>query len=295
MKPFKQTESGLNSNQGTGLGLAISRKYVQLMGGDIHVSSQLGVGSLFSFEIPTHSLEYYPLSVNTTKAKAIHLAPGQPEYKILVVDDRLDSRLLLNELLLSLGFKIENAENGQEAIDCWKTWQPDLILMDVRMPVMDGLTATKLIKGASLGQKTKIIILTASVFEEDQQKISACGCDDFITKPLEVDNLLEKISHHLGVQYIYQKNETQLEQLSSNSSPNSEENLSSLLTIMSPEWQGELYYAAAQGSDEKIADLIAQIPPENQELMSILNQLNMNFEFQTILEITTNNIGRGQP
>ncbi|HBW58627.1 MAG TPA: histidine kinase, partial [Oscillatoriales bacterium UBA8482] len=87
-EPFKQTQSGRNSNQGTGLGLAISRKYVQLMGGDIHVRSQLGIGSLFSFEIPNHSLEYGSLPVNTNKVKAIHLAPGQPDYKILVVDDR---------------------------------------------------------------------------------------------------------------------------------------------------------------------------------------------------------------
>jgi PAS domain S-box-containing protein len=294
-EPFKQTQSGRNSNQGTGLGLAISRKYVQLMGGDIHVRSQLGIGSLFSFEIPTHSLEYCSLPVNTNKAKAIHLAPGQPDYKILVVDDRVDSRLLLNELLSNMGFKIENAENGQQAIDSWKNWQPDLILMDVRMPVIDGLTATKLIKGTPLGQKTKIIILTASVFEEDQEQILACGCDDFVTKPLEVDNLLEKISHYLGVQYTYQENETQPEKSSSNSSLSSQENLSFLLTTMSPQWQGELYYAAAQGSDEKIADLIAQIPPENQELMSILNRLNMNFEFQTILEFTSTQITRGQP
>lgn len=294
-EPFKQTESGRNSNQGTGLGLAISRKYVQLMGGDIHVRSQLGIGSLFSFEIPTHSFEYCSLPVNTNKVKAIHLAPGQPDYKILVVDDRLDSRLLLNELLSDMGFKIENAENGQQAIDCWETWQPDLILMDVRMPVIDGLTATKLIKGTSLGQKTKIIILTASVFQEDQEQILACGCDDFVDKPVQIEKLLEKISHHLSVEYTYQENEPQPEQSSSNFSPNAEESLSSLLTTMSPQWQGELYYAAAQGSDEKIGDLIAQIPPENHELMTILNRLNMNFEFQTILEFTSTEITTGQP
>lgn len=294
-QPFKQTESGRNSNQGTGLGLAISQKYVQLMGGDIHVRSQLGIGSLFSFEIPAHSLEYCSLSVNTNKAKVISLAPGQPAYKILVVDDRLDSRLFLNELLSNLGFKIENAENGQEAIDCWKTWQPDLILMDVRMPIIDGLTATKLIKGKPLGKKTKIIILTASVFEEDQEQILACGCDDFVTKPLEVDNLLEKISQHLGVQYIYQQGENELEESILNYPQSSEENLSSLINIMSPQWQEELYYAAAQGSDEKIADLIAQISPKNQELISILNRLNMNFEFQTILEFTSTQITSEQP
>jgi multi-sensor hybrid histidine kinase (EC 2.7.13.3) len=162
------------------------------MGGDIHVKSQLGVGSLFSFEIPNNSLEYSPVIQKVAKPKAISIAPGQPEYKILVVDDSSDSRLLMNELLSEIGFKIENAENGQEAIDYWKTWQPDLILMDVRMPVMDGLTATKLIKATSLGQKTKILALTASVFEEDQQNILASGCDDFVAKPFQTENLLAK-------------------------------------------------------------------------------------------------------
>lgn len=286
-EPFKQTESGRNSNQGTGLGLAISRKYVQLMGGDIHVKSQLGVGSLFSFEIPNNSLEYSPVIQKVAKPKAISIAPGQPEYKILVVDDSSDSRLLMNELLSEIGFKIENAENGQEAIDYWKTWQPDLILMDVRMPVMDGLTATKLIKATSLGQKTKILALTASVFEEDQQNILASGCDDFVAKPFQTENLLAKISQHLGVQYIYQQDETQLEKSILNPPQSSEADLSSLINTMSPKWQGELYYAAAQGSDEKIVGLIAEIPPENQKLIGILNQLNLNFEFQTILEICT--------
>ncbi|WP_254174955.1 MHYT domain-containing protein [Planktothrix pseudagardhii] len=285
-EPFKQTESGRNSNQGTGLGLAISRKYIQLMGGDIHVSSQLGVGSLFMFEIPTHFLESCEFSCNANKSKVISLAPNQPEYRILLVDDNLDSCLLLSELLSEIGFKIKQAGNGQEAINCWEAWQPHLILMDVRMPVMDGLTASALIKATSLGKQTKIIALTASVFEENQQEILTSGCEDFIAKPFKADHLLDKINQHLGVKYLYQQDELLLEKAVPTNPQSSAEDLGDLLNTMSPEWQSHLYCAAAQGSDLKILDLIDQIPPENQALIEKLKDLTQNFQFQIILKFT---------
>ncbi|MBD2482318.1 MHYT domain-containing protein [Planktothrix sp. FACHB-1365] len=285
-EPFKQTESGRNSNQGTGLGLAISRKYIQLMGGDIHVSSQLGVGSLFMFEIPIHFLDSCEFSCNANKSKVISLAPNQPEYRILIVDDNLDSCLLLSELLSEIGFKIQQAGNGQEAINCWETWQPDLIVMDVRMPVMDGLTASALIKATSLGKQTKIIALTASVFEENQQEILTSGCEDFIAKPFKADHLLDKINQHLGVKYLYQQDELPLETSAPTHPQRSAEDLGDLLNTMSPEWQSHLYCAAAQGSDLKILDLIEQIPPDNQVLIEKLKDLTENFQFQIILKFT---------
>ncbi|VXD23003.1 Two-component hybrid sensor and regulator [Planktothrix serta PCC 8927] len=285
-EPFKQTESGRNSNQGTGLGLAISRKYVQLMGGDIHVNSQLGVGSLFMFKIPTPFLDSGELSFTANKPKVMALAPHQPEYRILIVDDNLDSCLLLSELLSEVGFKIQQAGNGQEAINCWEVWQPHLILMDVKMPVMDGLTAAALIKATSLGKQTKIVALTASAFDETRQTILASGCDDFVAKPFKSEKLLEKISQHLGVEYIYQQDVAQPEESLPDPPQSSVEDLSSLAIIMSPEWQEQLYYAAAQGSDEQILDLIDKIPPEHQELIAILRDLSLNFQFQTILKFT---------
>ena len=142
---FGQTATGKKSGQGTGLGLAISQKYVQLMGGNIRVSSTLGQGSRFSFDIQI-ALADTPSVETKPQGQVICLAPNQPEYRILIVDDVLESRLLLVKLLTSIGFSVCEAENGQAAVEHWKTWQPDLILMDMRMPILDGYEATKQIR-----------------------------------------------------------------------------------------------------------------------------------------------------
>jgi two-component system sensor histidine kinase/response regulator len=145
---FGQTETGRKSQQGTGLGLAISRKYVQLMGGEINVSSTVGVGSVFSFYIQIAIASVDEIQTTTSVYhQVIGLAPNEPEYRILVVDDANDSRLLLVKLLTSIGFSVREATNGQEAISIWESWQPNLILMDMRMPIMDGYEATRQIKG----------------------------------------------------------------------------------------------------------------------------------------------------
>ncbi|MFN6461046.1 MAG: ATP-binding protein [Nostoc sp. DedVER02] len=148
---FEQTEIGRKSQQGTGLGLAISRKYVQLMGGDISVNSTPGIGSTFTFniqvvlacprEIPTHQIKFQTLA----------LAGTEKAYRILVVDDSQESRLLLVKILTTLGFEVREAANGQEAVANWESWQPHLIFMDMRMPVMDGYEATRMIKGKQIG------------------------------------------------------------------------------------------------------------------------------------------------
>ncbi|MEL7314486.1 MAG: response regulator, partial [Cyanobacteria bacterium J06559_3] len=138
---FTQTETGRRSQKGTGLGLAISYQLVQLMGGMLQVASQVGVGSRFWFEIPLRvvSLGAIPQADKWVLA----LAPGQPRYRVLVVDDVAELRLLLTRMLGEVGFEVQEAENGEAAIACWKAWQPHLILMDWQMPVMDGETATR--------------------------------------------------------------------------------------------------------------------------------------------------------
>jgi PAS domain S-box-containing protein len=145
-EPFGQTETGRKSQQGTGLGLPISRKFVQLMGGDITVSSVLGKGSTFTFDIQMTLADVTDIQIAQPQRKVIGLAPNQPEYRILVTDDRFESRLVLVALFTSIGFSVREAENGREAIAVWESWQPHLILMDIRMPVMDGYEATKHIK-----------------------------------------------------------------------------------------------------------------------------------------------------
>ncbi|WAL59403.1 MHYT domain-containing protein [Thermocoleostomius sinensis] len=214
-KPFEQTQSGFQSKQGTGLGLAISQKFVALMGGEITVHSVVGQGATFALDIHVQSAQPSPIAyLPPQRRKAIGLAPNQPTYRVLVVEDQPANRLLLVTLLSSLGFEVEEAENGQQAIERWEDWKPHLIWMDIRMPVMDGYRATQCIrqKEATQGlllptqtmpQPTIIIALTASAFEEQRQSILTAGCDDFVSKPFQEADLLMKMEQHLKLTYLY--------------------------------------------------------------------------------------------
>ncbi|MBD2560177.1 MULTISPECIES: ATP-binding protein [Nostoc] len=148
---FEQTEIGRKSQQGTGLGLAISRKYVQLMGGDITVSSMPGVGSKFAFDVQIALTCPREIPTNQIKSQILALAPTEKAYRILVVDDSKESRLLLVKILTSLGFEVKEATDGVEAVANWESWQPHLIFMDMRMPIMDGYEATRMIKAKQIG------------------------------------------------------------------------------------------------------------------------------------------------
>ncbi len=151
---FEQTEIGRKFQQGTGLGLAISRKYVQLMGGDISVSTTPGVGSTFAFDVQIALTCPREIPINQIKSQIRALAPSEKVYRILVVDDSKESRILLVKILTSLGFEVNEATDGSEAIANWESWQPHLIFMDMRMPVMDGYEATRIIKAREIGHGT---------------------------------------------------------------------------------------------------------------------------------------------
>jgi CheY-like chemotaxis protein/anti-sigma regulatory factor (Ser/Thr protein kinase) len=189
-EPFRQAKRGLNVQEGTGLGLAISRQFALLMGGDITVSSQLGQGSIFRFEVPR--------DVIGTRA-------GTNIPKVLVVDDQFENRDWLIKLLGSVGFSVRGAENGELAIRNWEGWRPDLILMDVHMPVMDGLEATRRIKETPQGMETLIVVLTASALDDDRRTAAESRADGFLSKPLREDDLLENIGRLLDVVYDYRE------------------------------------------------------------------------------------------
>ncbi|BAZ48288.1 multi-sensor hybrid histidine kinase [Nostoc sp. NIES-4103] len=309
---FGQTESGRKSQHGTGLGLAISRKYVQLMGGDITVSSKLGIGSTFSFDIQIGVARANEIQIHQTQHQVIGLAPQQQEYRILVVDDVTDNRIVLVKLLEIIGFAVREAGNGIEAIAQSLEWQPHLIFMDMRMPVMDGYEATRKIKARQMerwkdGEETLphpphfsylahscvldaypiIIALTANAFEEQREAMIKAGCDDLINKPFREEEILEKITKYLGVKYIYQEESHQI--LDSRQQIQEHilisEDLLPLLSQMSDEWLAQVYNAAAQCSDDLIFQLIAQIPSENTLLKKYLTDLANNFQFDKIMEL----------
>ncbi len=307
-EPFGQTTTGRKSGQGTGLGLPISQKYVTLMGGNIQVSSTPGKGSLFAFDIQISLADTALVQTTGSQQKVLSLASNQPEYRILVVDDIWESRLLLVKILTSIGFSVSEAGNGQEAVSAWENWQPHLIFMDMRMPILDGYEATKQIrikeqKQAKLSSiindnlpsnRTVIFALTASAFEEQRQKILAVGCDDFIRKPLQTAILFEKIRQYLGVKYDYEQEtsgrETQTNQVSKFLS---EADYERSLSQMPLEWVKKVYEAASECCDDIILELIEEIPPAQADLANALTDLIENFQFKKIIQFTKNLAGNG--
>ncbi|MGF1478010.1 MAG: PAS domain S-box protein [Cyanophyceae cyanobacterium] len=274
-EPFIQSKTGRQAQSGTGLGLPISRKFVQLMGGDLSVSSTPGQGSVFSFTIqiaPAQSVAHAQ-----RPRRVVGIAPHQP-YRILVVEDTWESRKLLVKLLEPLGFAVKEATNGEEAIAIWESWQPHLVWMDMRMPVMDGYEATRRIKAHLRGQATAIIALTASALEQERAVVLLAGCDDFVRKPFREEELFAKMSEHLGVQYLYEE---------PSPVPTAEPSSGDWQAIeqMPTEWRSQLQQAATTADSEWLLQLIQQIPPEHQLLASALTDLVHNFRFDRVMEL----------
>ncbi|MDZ7969301.1 MAG: PAS domain S-box protein [Nostoc sp. DedSLP03] len=294
-QPFVQTTSGIQTKEGTGLGLTISRQFVRLLGGDIHLTSSVGQGSIFSFDIQVNLAAALKAAPKLNKGRVLKLAEGQPSYRILVVDDRKENRDLIVQLLGSIGFEIQAATNGQEAIAIWQTWQPHLIWMDMRMPVINGYDATKEIrakeKNTTRNFRTVIIALTASAFEEQQASILAAGCDDLVRKPFREQVIFEKIAEYLQVRYICAEESN--EDAIGNNLENTQStilDLRSAITVMPTQWLTELNQAAVEVDAERILQLIEQIPQTHSALAEKLANLVRNFCFDEIIDLTEENI-----
>ena len=203
-EPFAQTASGVAIQTGTGLGMTISREYACAMGGDLSVTSQLGQGSTFRLEIQAEGGVPSTVAFEVPRRRVSRLAPGQPTYKVLIVDDMETNRDFLMQLLIPLGFSARDATNGVEAIEAFEDWSPDVILMDVRMPVMDGFTAIERIKSLPGGTEALVIAVTAHAFEEERLEILRRGADGFLRKPLKAQILLDSLQRHLGLDYVYE-------------------------------------------------------------------------------------------
>lgn len=185
--------------RGFGLGLALCRIIVEKMGGTIQVESTLGQGSLFTFTLPfSGSVSGMAVTSRSTNMRTLRVSNpvDQTALKtVLVVEDE-ESNYELVRIVLQQRYNLLRAHNGIEAVMMNEEEHPDLILMDVRMPEMDGLDATRIIK--EVNSKVPIIILSAFAFPENIRKAKAAGCDEFMAKPFNVEDLIEKIEHFIG-------------------------------------------------------------------------------------------------
>ncbi|MEM6449962.1 MAG: ATP-binding protein [Cyanobacteria bacterium P01_D01_bin.105] len=279
---FSQTASGRQSQQGTGLGLAISKKFVELMGGQISVTSQVGEGTIFTFDIRADLASADSIEASLPTKQVVSLAPDQPTYRILVVDDRELNRQVLKDLLTPVGFEVREAQNGQIALTQWEAWKPHLIWMDMRMPVMDGYEATKQIRAHDKGHETTIIALTASTLEEEKTIVLAAGCNDFVRKPFRQGLIFNKMAEHLGVQYQYEvsdKVDTVSESGTTKATP---EALEVSMAKLSQDWLQNLSQAATQLNSKKILDLLESLPNEFPMVKAWIIEKTNNFDFDQV-------------
>ena len=212
-KSYSQTESGKASAEGTGLGLTIAKSFVELMGGKISVESTVGEGTAFGFYIDCSEFapgegqtEDTTLAVTERNVSQIsgHVSNLDP-VRILIAEDQPTNRLLLRKILEKAGFSVEEAHNGEDAVDRWRTWNPHLIFMDEDMPIMRGSEATRLIKSETdSGENNPIIVsLTAYAMDQARQLAMDSGSQDFVAKPFKSHELYSVISKHLEVDYIF--------------------------------------------------------------------------------------------
>jgi PAS domain S-box-containing protein len=198
-----QQVGGAASAGGTGLGLAICMKLVRMMNGDLAVRSKLGQGSCFRFHVDLAPAEAAPVAVAQSVRRAVGLAPGTPPVRVLVVDDNADNRELLCGLLRSLGIVVEEAGDGVEALEACARCRPDGVLMDMRMPRMDGYEATRRLKAGEAGGAVPIIAVTASAFEDAERLVLRAGVDAYIRKPFRESEILEALERLLGIRFVY--------------------------------------------------------------------------------------------
>jgi len=209
--PFIQTASGRQSQGGTGLGLSLSHHLVKLMGGELTAVSTLGQGSCFSFTLSLPANDTVAPAADRVEVPIVGLEPGQPACRILIADDLADNRAPLRTLLEGLNpqppvLELREAADGREAVAIWETWQPQVIFMDMRMPVLSGEEATRRIRSLTAERpaavRSVVVALTASAFEQQRDHFLVCGCDAFARKPFRTEEVFAILERYAGLRFV---------------------------------------------------------------------------------------------
>ncbi len=286
-REFQQTRSGRDAGSGTGLGLAISRGFARLLDGDIAVESRVGEGSVFTLTLPVTIRDMVAVPLEMKGTRVAGLAKGETRRRILVADDVAANREVLRQMLGRVGFEVRTADDGIRAVELFSSWPPDLVLMDLRMPGMDGLEAIRTIRRNEMGSCVPIIVVTASAFEENRKEVTEAGGNDFVSKPFRESELLEIVRRYLGIQYI-------LEAASELATEPREEARAPALSL--PEDLRSALQAAVEKADlDRVIELVENLSTEDPRTASTLRELAEAFEYEelrTLLEASSPRGGR---
>ncbi|GAK60638.1 multi-sensor hybrid histidine kinase [Candidatus Vecturithrix granuli] len=289
-RPFEQMHDPRISAEGTGLGLAISAQIVRLMGCEIQVESTPGVGSRFWFDVEL------PLVASPASDQAGHIRPVRQVRRvsgvkgrspnILIVDDHEDNRRVLREMLEPLGFILAEAENGQKALAQAATFQPDMIFLDLKMPVMNGYEVLARLRECNPVSLPVIIAFSASAYDHIRQQSLDAGCDDFLSKPFQMEALLDILERHLHLEWEF-------------GAAGSETAAEDQAITLPPQAELQALYETAIIADitairMKLSQL-EQIDPALKPFVDILRQLTNSFRLDLVREKLDEFLKQGQP
>lgn len=284
--PFEQVGDKERMAEGTGLGLAISLQIVEMLGSEIKVESSPQQGSKFWFDVELPESNEW---IEPDHGKSLYQIVGYEgrKQKVLVVDDRWENRSVIINLLEPLGFELLEAVNGQEGYEAAIAAQPDLVLTDLVMPILGGLEMTQMLRALPEFQNTTIIASSASVFNFDRQQSQQAGCNDFLPKPVQSDELMDQIRQHLNLEWIYELENT------SGQADNTVAKSSDAM-VAPPAEQLEALYAAARIGDidsvEQEANRLMQINGQYHSFAQQLLQFVQAIDDEAILNFVKQHI-----